>query len=84
MLVSEKGSLPNLKLGLSSVVVGDRVELLGVGMNIELDDADEADDGDARDDGPAEFGSGSPPHWAWAFCMTLLLSSRNMSESWSR
>jgi hypothetical protein len=47
-----------------------------------------ADTGDldaCDDDSAAIVGPSSPtPHCAWAFCITLLLSSRNMSESWSR
>jgi hypothetical protein len=34
-------------------------------------------------DNPSEAESPTP-HCAWAFCITLLLSSRNMRDSWSR
>ena len=35
------------------------------------------------DDSPDSDGSATP-HWACAFCMTLVLSSRNINDSWSR
>lgn len=43
---------------------------------------DEAVDTDDTDDREAPFsGPSAVPHWAWAFWMTLVLSSRNMRES---
>src|SRR5690348_8190868 len=41
------------------------------------------DVGEEAADSPNSDNSATP-HWACAFCMTLVLSSRNINESWSR
>jgi hypothetical protein len=48
-----------------------------------LDEEGEVGVGDEPDDSPISEDSPTP-HWACAFCMTLVLSSRNIKDSWSR
>jgi hypothetical protein len=51
---------------------------------IEVEAGGDAADDEDDDEGEASSGPSPTPHCAWAFWMTLLLSSRNMRESWSR
>ena len=71
---------------------GGEVEDVGVGTKTEFERDELAEAGGlVEDEGPGAEGpeedepsAGSTPHWACAFCITLLLSSRNMRDSWSR